>query len=301
MVTTDTTTCGIGIVVSWRDRPELGRVLPSLTRCADRYRGDVTIVNYGGDCAQLSALLRDAAPLVTVVTVRDQRWFNKARAQNIGAAHSRSDLLFFCDCDILVEDGALDELVARVSADIKTFGTVAEVTETELNARRAGNVVMFGYHLKIRIANGRTLQIIDNEEDAEDGTRQAPGLLITHRESFERLGGYNGRLHGWGWEDQDMIARLTLGEGLVRIESGQVKHISHDDSARIRHYPAVRDRWESRDRMFRQALANYDRGDFAGTLAADLAELGEVCRACKSSPSRAEASGNLGTTGTIVS
>ena len=240
MSTATEATSGIGIVVSWRDRCELGRVLPALTRCAIRHQGEVTIVNYGGDKAHLSAMTRDVEPIVTIVTVRDQRWFNKAKAQNIGAAHSRKRLLFFCDCDILIGDGALDELVAQVSANIGTFGTVAGVTESEQNARRAGNVVMFGYHLKIRLANGRTLQIIDNEEDADDGTRQAPGLLVAHRESFERLGGYNGRLHGWGWEDQDMIARLTLGEGLTRIQSGHVIHLSHDDDARIRHYPRQR-------------------------------------------------------------
>src|SRR6185312_1669576 len=119
----------------------------------------------------------------------------------------------FCDCDILIAEAALDELVDRVGRDVGTFGTVVGVTETERNARGAGNVVMFGYQLRIRIANGRRLEITDNEEDADDGSRQAPGLLLTHRAAFEQIGGYNGRLHGWGWEDQDMIARLTLGAG----------------------------------------------------------------------------------------
>jgi hypothetical protein len=273
-----------GIVVSWRDRPELGLALPSLTRCAARYGGDVTVVNYGGDLTQLSVFLRGASNPVTVVTARDQRWFNKARAQNIGAAHTLSKLLFFCDCDIVIDDGAIDDLIARVRADEAAFGTVAGVTETERNARKAGNVVMFGYHLRVRLANGRTLEIVDHEEDADDGTRQAPGLLVTHRRSFERVGGYNGRLHSWGWEDQDMIARLTLEEGLLRIHSGHVRHISHDDNARIRHYPMAKDRWESRDRMFREALANYDRGDLSGTLTADMAELAQFCELSVHSP-----------------
>jgi glycosyltransferase involved in cell wall biosynthesis len=275
---------GFGFVVSWRDRPELGRALPSLTRCAAKYGGDVTIVNYGGDSAQLSSMLQDASAPTRVVTVREQVWFNKARAQNIGAAYSENGLLFFCDCDIIIEEGALDELVRRVSADSGAFGTVAGVTETERNARAAGNVVMFGYHLTIRVANGRMLQIIDSEEDAEDGTRQAPGLLLTHRSNFERIGGYNGRLQGWGWEDQDMIARLTLAEGLTRVQSGRVLHISHDDDARTRHYPPAANRWESRDRIFRQALANYDRGDFTGSLAVDIAELSKVCDVSVHSP-----------------
>jgi glycosyltransferase involved in cell wall biosynthesis len=273
-----------GIVVTWRDRPELSRALPSLTRCAERHGGNVTVVNYGGSIEQLSALLHGTSKPLTIVTVRDQRCFNKARAQNIGAAHASSRLLFFCDCDILIDDGAIDDLVAKVRADEGRFGTVAGVTETERNARKAGNVVMFGYHLNVRLANGRTLEIVDNEEDAEDGTRQAPGLLVAHRRSFERVNGYNGRLQGWGWEDQDMIARLTLEEGLFRIHSGHVRHISHGDDARMRHYPAAKDRWESRDRMFREALANYDRGDLSGTLAADVSQLAPLCQITAHSP-----------------
>jgi glycosyl transferase family 2 len=267
---------GLDFVVSWRDRPELARTLGAFTRCAQRYGGGVTIVNYGGDGTQLTDLLRNAESAVTVVAVRDTPWFNKAKAQNMGAAHSVRELLFFCDGDILFAEDALDELVARVAEDKATFGTVARVTETDLNSRGAGNVVMFGYHLRIRLANGRTLQIIDNEEDVEDGTRQAQGLLLTHRDNFARIDGYNGRLHGWGWEDQDMIARLTLGLGLQRVERGDATHISHGDDARVRHYPPMKDRWESRDRMFRQALANYDAGDFGGTFSSDVKELSHM-------------------------
>jgi GT2 family glycosyltransferase len=264
-------------VVSWRDRPELARSLPTLAVCAARHGGDVTVVNYGGSRAELLRMIEAVSAPIRVVTLDGEQWFNKARAQNIGAAHTPHDLIFFCDCDILVGEGALDELFTAVQRGPEVFGTVAGVTETQRNARKAGNVVMFGYQLKLRLANGRSLQIVDNEEDAEDGSRQAPGLLVARREDFEKVGGYNGRLHGWGWEDQDMIARLTLGAGLARVQSGYVHHISHDDEARIRHYPPVKDRWESRDRMFRQALANYDGADFEGTMRQDVALLASRC------------------------
>ena len=262
----------LGIVVAWRNRPELGQALPTISECAERYGGDVTIVNYGGDVGQLSRLLDQVQSGIRVISVRDTQWFNKARAQNIGAAHSYHDLLFFCDCDILIKTGSLDDLVEDVRSDKGKFGTVAGLKETECNARNASNVVAFGYCLKLRLANGRALEIVDSEEDAETGARHAPGLLVTHRGSFERLGGYNGRLQGWGWEDQDMIARLTLGEGLERIQSGHVMHISHNDDTRVRHYPPASDRWEMRDRMFRQALNYYDRGDLSGTYHEDANE-----------------------------
>lgn len=267
----------LSIVVPWRDRDELRDVVPSLSKITSRYGGDLTIVNYGGDGHLLRSLLYEVGSRVTLVTVRNQRWFNKSRALNIGAAHTVHDLIFFCDCDIILSESALDELLSQVGSNPGAFGTLSGVKETELNSRNAGNVVMFGYTLKLRLANGKRLEIEDNEEDAENGMRRAPGLLMVHRVNFQKVEGYNGRLHGWGWEDQDMIARLTLGGGLVRLQSGWGYHISHDDAARIRFYPPVKDRWESRDRMFRDAMLSYDRGDFTGTLTADIADLTPFC------------------------
>jgi hypothetical protein len=132
-------------------------------------------------------------------------------------------------------------------------------------------VVAFGYELHIKTADGRRLEIIDSEEDSQTGLRNAPGLLLVRRDDFVAINGYNAGLHGWGWEDQDMIARLTLGRGLRRVMAGNAIHLSHDDHARIAHYPAVASRWESRDRMFRTALANYDDNNFRGTYDRDRA------------------------------
>ena len=260
----------LDIIVSWRNRQELGKALPGLTRAAQLCNGRVTVVNFGGDAASLADQL---VASVQVVDVPRVEFFNKARAQNIGAYSTHHDVLFFCDCDILVEPGIVEALAKKVIAGPGVFATLAGVRESETNARGAHHIVSFGYELVIKAADGRVLRIVDNEEDATDGTRQAPGLLFVRREDFLAIGGYNGNLHGWGWEDQDMIGRLTLGAGLTRISEGRAIHISHDDAARIANYPIVKDRWESRDRMFRAALANYDRADFQGTYEGDVREL----------------------------
>jgi hypothetical protein len=259
----------ISIIVSWRDRDELARALPMLRETARLAGGDVTVVNYSGDERKLSAQLGTDRTGLQVANVLGEQYFNKARAQNIGAGATTQDILFFCDCDIVVDPALILDLASELARRPGVFATLAGVVESERNSRRAGNVVCFGYELDIRIANGRRLKIVDNEEDAEAGTRQAPGLLLARRSDFLHIDGYNGRLHGWGWEDQDMIARLTLGAGLTRIQRGIVTHLSHGESERIANYPPVRDRWESRDRMFRQALANYDSDDFSGTYTHD--------------------------------
>lgn len=259
----------LSIVVTWRDRDELGRAMPSLVASARAVQGEVVIVNFGGDPDRLREQLHGVASRYRVITGPEQRYFHKTVANNIGARFATMPKLFFCDCDIILPDGLAHSLVERLNGAPGHFATLAGVRETSLNARGGRHVVSFGYQLDIRTADGRRLQIIDNEEDAESGTRQAPGLLLVSREDFLGVEGYNGQLHGWGWEDQDMISRLTLGGGLTRITEGHALHISHDDGGRVAAYPPVSSRWESRDRMFRTALANYDDGNFMGSYTAD--------------------------------
>jgi|SRR5471032_148367 len=263
----------LSIIISWRDRDELGRALPALRAAARAAGGDVTVVNYSGTDQLLMPMLGEPGPDLHVVTVADQQYFNKAAAQNIGAAHARHPVLFFCDCDIIPEPEQVADLARRLHAGGDQFATLAGVRESEINSRGARHVVSFGYELRIRTADGRQLRIVDNEEDGQDGTRQAPGLLLVRREDFLAIEGYNSDLHGWGWEDQDMISRLTLGRGLERINEGYALHLSHDDHARTAFYPKMASRWESRDRMFRKALANYDDANFLGSYQRDVAAL----------------------------
>lgn len=261
----------LSIVVTWRDRDELAQALPSMRAAAESVDGEVVIVNFGGDPASLARQIGEPHDRCRVVSGPPQQYFHKAVANNVGARFARHANLFFCDCDIILPDGLTEALVSRLTDSPGRFATLAGVRETNVNSRGGRHVVSFGYQLDIKTADGRRLRIVDNEEDALDGTRQAPGLLLVRKQDFLAIGGYNGQLHGWGWEDQDMIARLTLGAGLSRLNEGHALHISHDDAGRIAAYPAVSSRWESRDRMFRTALANYDDANFQGSYVADSA------------------------------
>jgi glycosyltransferase involved in cell wall biosynthesis len=262
----------VSVVISWRDRVELGQALPSLLAEVEREAGELVVVNYGGDPTKLDQQVSHFGDRLRVVQVNDKPFFNKGAAHNLGAFYTEHPVLFFCDCDILLPEGLLASLHQRLAESDSSFITLAGVTETEKNSRQAKHIVRFGYELNLRASDGRELRIVDNEEDAQDGSRQAPGLLIVRRENFLEVDGYNSKLDGWGWEDQDMISRLTLGAGLKRISEGYVLHISHGDEARIGAYPYA-DRWSSRDRMFRRALANYDDANFRGTYTRDTENL----------------------------
>jgi glycosyltransferase involved in cell wall biosynthesis len=262
----------VSIIVSWRDRKELSQALPELVSSAEITQGDLTLVNFGGDTNLLSTQLTGYEGRLRVVTVAAQQYFNKSCAHNLGIANTRNPFLFFCDCDIILNPPVILALMRRLQDEKGKFATLAGVRESSLNSRGGKHIACFGYELRMRTADGRSLRIVDNEEDAVDGTRQAPGLLMVRRPDILSINGYNSKLVGWGWEDQDMISRLTLGAGLERISEGTVVHISHDDQARVAYHP-IADRWASRDRMFRQALANYDHANFRGTYQEDCLRL----------------------------
>lgn len=269
----------LSIIVTWRDRCELERTIDSLVCSIVPLGGEIIVVNYSGD-AQLLQSQIEGRSNTRVITVMGEQYFNKSAAQNMGVSVARNDVLFFCDCDIIVDEECIALLTNSVAAEKGLFCTVAGVTETEINAREARHVTRFGYTLNICTADGRELTIVDNEEDGDDGTRQAPGLLFVRKANLLAIGGYNSALEGWGWEDQDIISRLTLGLGLKRLQYGQFSHVSHDDRARMAHYPDFASRWESRDRMFRKALSNYDDGNFIGSYRQDVARLVAIAADC---------------------
>jgi predicted glycosyltransferase involved in capsule biosynthesis len=261
----------ITIVVPWRDRAEFSQTAAPLARIARRVGGELLVVNLGGCIDTLNKFLSEV-PDAKIHHVQHRSLFNKCLAQNFGVKLSSHDILFFCDCDVIVSENDLLSLYEQVKKTPNTFGTIAQVKETVANTRKGTHVVKFGYHLLIGTADGRTLAITDHEEDLSTGTRCAPGLLLLRKDDFLAVNGYNSDLNGWGWEDQDMISRLILGRGLQRLSQGQALHVSHSDGVRAQAY-SDHNIWDSRDRNFRAALRNYDVGNFLGTYSKDIIEL----------------------------
>src|SRR5205085_7514704 len=135
--------------------------------------GDLTIVNFGGSKEMLCEQITRFGSEVHVIQVDNQVYFNKACAQNLGAGYSVQPLLFFCDCDIVLTPESIESLAGQIQNRPSTFATLAAVKESDTNSRGGKHVVCFGYELRIRTADGRKLCIVDNEEDASDGSRQA--------------------------------------------------------------------------------------------------------------------------------
>lgn len=77
---------------------------------------------------------------------------------------------------------------------------------------------------------------------AQPVTVQTWGSVICHREDFEAIDGYDEMYSGWGGEDDDLLARLSmLGRSCVGFPAALVGEIPHSDDARVRFY-AIKDR-----------------------------------------------------------
>lgn len=260
----------VSIVIPWRDRAQIATTIPTFIAEARAVGGEVVLVNLGGNESDLRRYLGSHADGLRVVNRYAAEHFSKPRAMNIGAALCTHDVLFFCDCDVVLEAGSVAALRDAVLGDAGTFATLRYVVEA-VPTEKKGHILRCDYALRIILRSGREVRIENHEHDMPAGHRKAPGLLCVRREHFREIQGYNSHLSGWGWEDQDMICRLTLGLGLRRRSMGQGVHLTHDDEQRTTAYEQ-KDKWLSRDRAFRHALAAYDRGEFLGTLSADSAE-----------------------------
>lgn len=271
----------ISVIIPWANRTELALALPSIIENIKTIGGDLTIVNLGGCMENLKKQILHCSCRynINIINIPKVSSFNKSVAQNIGVKYTNNPYLFFCDCDIILPTGLLKEIFLLLIDSPNSFATLAKVKETKINSRNANNLISITNTIKLKIKDGTEISIKDNEENALDGTRTAAGLLMVTRENFKIVNGYNNKFDGWGWEDQDIISRLALYAKLKYITYGVAMHISHNDNVRMKSYiEKYNNRWRSKDLMYRQALHNYDMGNFLGTYEQDYEQIKKVER-----------------------
>ena len=81
------------------------------------------------------------------------------------------------------------------------------------------------------------------------------GTVFCARADFERVGGYDEVIEGWGCEDRDLYARLAFtGVGRAGFPASLLTAIRHGDTERTRHLPEQdRHRSHARNRLYVQA------------------------------------------------
>lgn len=158
---------------------------------------EIIFVDYG--CPQRSGHWVEAnVPQAKVVRVDDDPGFCVSRARNMGAARSTGEWLCFIDADVLVKPGFVAWLREHLKPD--------------------------AYWRASRPAIGA-------KRDAETW-----GTFLCPREAFEKVGGYDEVIRGWGGEDADLYLRLgAIGMPEKSYPLEFVRAIPHDDSMRVLH------------------------------------------------------------------
>lgn len=256
----------ISVIIPWCDREELGHTLRANSGYFEESAAEVIVVNCGGDERLLQRLLPaggEHPPRVVSVPVS----FNKSLAINVGAHAARGLHMMILDADIIFRHNLLAELRAALAPS--SFLTVADVAETAESAEGAGSYLKSTTaRRELMLADGRRIEIVTSRISFPSRSRKGQGLLFLRREDFLAVGGMNSDLTGWGWEDNDVAARLQMALNLEPLEAGHALHLSHADDKR--YFRDGLSRADNDELNFLACLARYERGLIYGTLDADV-------------------------------
>ena len=173
--------------------------------------------------------LIDAAADLDVELVSCEPCNRRAATRNRGAAAARAPYLVFLDDDILLTDDILQRLAERLDAE--HFYSCPRLRYLPLH---------FDVQALARAVSAGDMQDLIERSTAWPGTNQssdqgaAPpfayvtGLGIVPRSLFDRVGGFDERMIGWGREDSDMMGRLLQHAPMVNLlNQTTVLHIDH--------------------------------------------------------------------------
>jgi GT2 family glycosyltransferase len=182
-----------------------------------------------------------AAGRTRVCVVRQEdRGFRAAAARNLGAAHSRGDVLLFLDGDTMPEADYVRRL-AQLPASCPDVITVGRRRHAQLSGWTPAHVgEWFAGRLRpVELPEpGWLRQAYQNSRDLRLVDRRSYRYLISavlgiSRSLFEELGGFDERFASYGGEDWELAHRgYTAGAVFARVRQAVAWHDGPDWAAR---------------------------------------------------------------------
>lgn len=193
----------LDVIIAATQKPEVEKVVTHLHSISSEI-GSIIIIDFDEKTPSMSHEKihkhKEKIKGLKYIFVEGQQYFNKSIALNIGASYSSSEIMLFCDADILLERDFLKNGLGMLSQDKKNFITPEFVTESDTGANRL-----------------------------------APGICMLYKSNYVLINGYSNEYKGWGMEDMDFIERLNK-SGMKRVLSSSGIHMSHPDEARTQNY-----------------------------------------------------------------
>jgi GT2 family glycosyltransferase len=175
----------------------------------------------------------------------DEGLFNRSAAINRAAVGSDADVFVIADADTLVGRAQIESAV-RIA--------------------RATGTLTFGFHRYAALSEEGTEAVLDGYDGSWEPyvelefINTASSCVVVRRDLWDRLGGFDERFVGWGWEDVAFsLAAQTLGGGMHRV-AGTAWHLWHpqgpdagNDQSPV--WKANRERWRPYDAAFHDEAA----------------------------------------------
>ncbi len=181
----------ISIIFAYRNR-EIPRIKASMDSLISQKNKvfEVIFVNYGSEyviSANLEKLLTTYSFIkYYYLDVRQQLW-NKSRALNFGVKKASCPYIFIADVDIVFSPVAVEVLLKQTSPEVFSLFTMGYLDEKE--SARLSTEFKF-------------------EELKPERYGEVNGMILTTKESFFEVKGYDEFFHFYGSEDVDLYARL---------------------------------------------------------------------------------------------
>lgn len=163
--------------------------------------------------------------------------YSLAFARNVGGMRSKGAILGFVDCDLVLHPQTLKyaiQYMSHVSAVAVHCFRMKEGPENPIYR----DLKNFDNHL-----------VLGKRDDAGKG-----GCFFIDRSLFLRMHGYDERFYGWGYEDVDMLNRLSSRQimvGYLLSEGIYAMHQYHEPNT-----------WSSDERAEKNRLMVYSSSDF---------------------------------------
>lgn len=94
--------------------------------------------------------------------------------------------------------------------------------------------------------------IAGNWRDAPPDQPHVNGFFLVRKAALARVGGFNEHITSYGWDDEDLYARMVIdGIRRVNVAAGTIHHLPHSDAERTGHADAAPGRLTLREALLR--------------------------------------------------
>lgn len=227
-----------------RELPELSIIIHYRKDCEDREFNlktllkfiddhftvnDIILVNDDKEFDKsLKLLISETINNLKILFVENSDEFMKSYSFNMGAEHATGSILAFWDVDVLIDPKYIEDAYTLIVSDV--YDHVYPFNGTFIDVQKTLFPWLAFYHFDQMFGLWQ-----DRDVDLHFASNTSPGgCNLISRKAFERMGGYDDRFIGWGFEDTDFRERSLRVNTIKTLtnEDAICWHLHHENAKR---------------------------------------------------------------------